>query len=821
MQPAARPRTILLSRRAVVCFLVFLVVAFLSLPALADHIGPHRTVSTFVWERLKCHYKAVYDPPDPGFFGCTLDLYEPPDGSCPAEGDAASLFNPASCVGWPGSCTTLPCKISLDDSTVSCSEGQQGCRAVEKTVNLAPAEVAGSVTCGVTGSGGWCRGGAELSLSGSEPLSGYTILSLEGTRNGEPFACTGAACAVPLLEGNNAFTFWARSSYGDTSSMGSAEGKLDSAAPSISGELSGSPGEAGWFVSDVTVTASANDPAPGSGLASLEVSVDGGGWGAYSGPLVLSDGEHTVDLRAADGAGNSAQESLVVPVDTQPPEAELSAGSSFCPGCGQALELELSVQDSGSGIVDWTLTAGGVLVVSGSGPASQALGWDGSGLGGGSHTLTLEAWDAAGNTVATSDSFDLILPASPPEPLTEDTSSEFTQPSTKLIPTVTVLPATATTPTPAVQATSTSLTVPFGALPAAPEPDPGVEPLPSVPLGTSSDLTSTVSGSSSGPVFGAAALALIAAVSAFTLERLRRRKEDEAALRQEMERRNAAAEAREAAQRAALAASIAAAAAVAAELENRRGEVQPRQNWLERLRTEAEVGKQVGESGPQSPLVEEGSQPFLRPGQSQAGEADQTARSPDYSTLADALLEYFPSFQFTPHHTEEPLFRLGIVEGGAFESWRTGIGLNPVVGVAPERFFIEPFGVRISLGWEGNSVSLSFQTPPAVHDLGEGGTALHLHNTGAMTLTWDGWDTRVAARYSTQTFSVSNEGMAGYSGSGSQGVYFKEKPIQGLAIVGLGIGIAWAAATMNPQAAGDWLRQLGQILGLPGLAPGY
>ena len=24
-------------------------------PALADHIGPHRTVPNFVWERLACH----------------------------------------------------------------------------------------------------------------------------------------------------------------------------------------------------------------------------------------------------------------------------------------------------------------------------------------------------------------------------------------------------------------------------------------------------------------------------------------------------------------------------------------------------------------------------------------------------------------------------------------------------------------------------------------------------------------------------------------------------------------------------------------------
>lgn len=572
---APRRDWITLPRRTLLFFVAFLLAAFLTLPAVAEHIGPHRTTSAFVWERRACHYEAVYDPPGAGWYGCTLDLYGPPDSTCDSTSSVKSYFNSAAC-GWPAgfSCETLPCDISRSGGIESCSEGDEGCRAVEKTSSLPPATVSGSVSCGLPGSSGWCRGGAELSVSGSEPLTGYTILSLEGTLNGEPFACSGSACGVPLLDGGNSFTFWARSSYGDTSSMGSADGKLDSAAPSISGDLSGSSGDAGWFVSDVTGTASASDPAPGSGLASLEISVDGGGWGAYGGALVLSDGEHTVELRAADGAGNSAQESLVVRVDTQPPEIDLSTGTSFCPECGQSLDVELSVQDSGSGIVEWSLAAGGVLVVSGSGPASQTLDWDGSGLGGGSYTLTVEARDAAGNTIATSDSFDLIQPTPPPEPPTEDTSSGFTQQSTGAGAIATVSPGP--TPTTAPHSTRTPLTVPFGALPAAPQQSSEQESLPSVPLGSSSEPSSTVSGSSSGPVFGAAALALIAAVSAFTLDQLRRRREEEAALRMEMERRNAAAQAREDAQRAALAASIAAAAAAATVSEALREEAESR-----------------------------------------------------------------------------------------------------------------------------------------------------------------------------------------------------------------------------------------------------
>ncbi|MEW6569500.1 MAG: hypothetical protein AB1449_15320, partial [Chloroflexota bacterium] len=215
----------------------------------------------------------------------------------------------------------------------------------------------------MAGNAGWCRGGAELSLSGSEPLAGYSILALEGTRNGETFACPGSSCSVPLLEGINDFTFWALSSWGDSSRMGTAGGRLDSGAPVISGEVTGTAGEAGWYVSEVTVAASAGDAV--SGLVSFDVSIDGGGWAPYGGAIALSDGEHAVELRASDAAGNVATESLEARVDTQPPDLNLAVGGSFCPGCGESADITLDVQDGGSGVAAWNLTAEGNAIASG------------------------------------------------------------------------------------------------------------------------------------------------------------------------------------------------------------------------------------------------------------------------------------------------------------------------------------------------------------------------------------------------------------------------------------------------------------------------
>lgn len=265
-------------------------------PSLADYSGPDRTVTTWSWERKVCEYQAVYDPPGAGWYGCTLELYEPPDGNCPSTSQAAGYFTASAC-SWPEPfCQTQGCSISSSSSIEGCSEGQQGCRSVSNTTTLPAASVSGSLTCGVPGSGGWCRGGAALNLSGGEPLAGESILALEGTHNGGAFACPGSSCSVPLAEGSNDFSFWAVSSYGDTSSMGSASGNLDSRPPLISGQVSGTLGDNGWYVSGVTVSAAASDPAPGSGLVGLEAALDGGAWVVWGGPMALGEGTHSVSV---------------------------------------------------------------------------------------------------------------------------------------------------------------------------------------------------------------------------------------------------------------------------------------------------------------------------------------------------------------------------------------------------------------------------------------------------------------------------------------------------------------------------------------------
>ena len=378
-----------------------IIILLMVVPAFADYLGPDRTVTTYVNRRKRCHYVAVYDPPGVGYYACTLNLYTTPTASCPGYVD--DFFNPTACVGWSVSCDDpgISCSISRSSTLVSCSAGQTGCRSTAQTTTHPPATISGTVDCPQTGSAGWCVAGSTLVLTGFEPLSGYSILAIEGTRNGETFACTGDACSVPLLEGGNTFTFWALSDWGDSSAMGTASGSVDTREPVISGVVSGTPGDNGWWVSEAVLTAAASDPAPGSGMDSFQVSIDGGGYAAVTGPITLGDGVRSVDLRAADTAGHVANSGQTILVDTQPPVTGFTSpaegSTTWATG---VIQLAGVSADAVSGVAAAELSTDGGASWQALTPASDgswSADWDTRGAANGTYTVLARARDSAGH----------------------------------------------------------------------------------------------------------------------------------------------------------------------------------------------------------------------------------------------------------------------------------------------------------------------------------------------------------------------------------------------------------------------------------------
>lgn len=212
------------------------------------------------------------------------------------------------------------------------------------------ASVSGSVmSCG--GHGGWCGGSAYVSISGNDPLEGYSITAIEGTHNGGGFSCGGASCQVSLAEGSNSLTYWAVSSYGDTSGKGSLSVNVDSGVPNLSLSLRDPTGLNGWYTDSVAISVTASDSQ--SGVAERSVGWEGGGWFPNS-VTVVEDGFYRISARAVDMAGNVNSISKLIKIDATPPNISYSYPSPDGKNDWYVtpLYIEATSQDVLSGLTD-------------------------------------------------------------------------------------------------------------------------------------------------------------------------------------------------------------------------------------------------------------------------------------------------------------------------------------------------------------------------------------------------------------------------------------------------------------------------------------
>ncbi|GII59698.1 hypothetical protein Pth03_80870 [Planotetraspora thailandica] len=148
-------------------------------------------------------------------------------------------------------------------------------------------------------------------------------------------------------------------------------------------------GANGWFVSSVAVAVTAADEE--SGVDKTEVSVDGGPYAAYTGPVSLAaDGAHTVAYRATDKAGNTATGSVDVKKDATAPLTTAQFAPANDDGWhGATVPVTLAATDATSGVsgIEYALDGG----------AWKAYTEPVNVTGDGTHTVAYRAKDKAGN----------------------------------------------------------------------------------------------------------------------------------------------------------------------------------------------------------------------------------------------------------------------------------------------------------------------------------------------------------------------------------------------------------------------------------------
>ncbi|MEY7972183.1 plastocyanin/azurin family copper-binding protein [Saccharomonospora xinjiangensis] len=175
-------------------------------------------------------------------------------------------------------------------------------------------------------------------------------------------------------------------------------GGEDTTPPEVSATVSGDQDADGNYLGSATVAISASDAE--SGVDSVEYEIDDTGFRPYTAPVTVSEpGDHTVQYRATDAAGNASETGSVTfsvvegdPGDTDPPkvtaviEGDKDGEGNFV---GTATVV-LDAEDQGSGVktVEYDLDGGGFT--SYTAPVGVSAPGD--------HTVRYRATDHAGNT---------------------------------------------------------------------------------------------------------------------------------------------------------------------------------------------------------------------------------------------------------------------------------------------------------------------------------------------------------------------------------------------------------------------------------------
>ncbi len=236
---------------------------------------------------------------------------------------------------------------------------------------------------------------ASFEFDSSEP--GATF---ECSLDGEPFAsCTSPKPYVGLSEGVHAFEVQATDSAGNVDpTPATYTWLIDVTAPdsmiSTTPPNPSNSADAGFSFT--------GDDSTGSGVASFECQLDGGGFGTCTSPQSytgLSYGSHTFEVRAVDGAGNvdGSPATYTWTIDTIDPTTTITSTPSD-PSASADATFEFNGDGTGTSVT-FECSLDGATFTTCTSPQAY------TGLTDGSHTFDVRAVDAADNVDSTPASY--------------------------------------------------------------------------------------------------------------------------------------------------------------------------------------------------------------------------------------------------------------------------------------------------------------------------------------------------------------------------------------------------------------------------------
>ena len=249
-----------------------------------------------------------------------------------------------------------------------------------------------SVT-GTAGANGWYRSDVQVSAVASDSGSGLDTFEYNLDSSGWVIY----SAPLDLNDGTHNLSVRAVDIAGNTTTW-TQSFQVDTLTPLLNLTVDGTQGASGWYTSGVQVSLVASDPdsppSTASGLSALEYNLDSTGWASYSAPLELSDGIHSLELRASDLAGNVTNGTQSFQVDTTPPALDVNVNGTqgTSPWYISIVQVEAVASDVTSALSKLEVKTDG-----GDWSAYNAA----LAFGDGSHSYRFRAWDNAGNLTET------------------------------------------------------------------------------------------------------------------------------------------------------------------------------------------------------------------------------------------------------------------------------------------------------------------------------------------------------------------------------------------------------------------------------------
>ena len=251
---------------------------------------------------------------------------------------------------------------------------------------------------------------ADVLVAWTATDSSSGIGAVEGSLDGGAWTTVTSSpfALYSLTDGEHEFSLRATDDVGNTAAAVSVSFSVDTIDPEL--EIT-APIEGATTGSEVTVQWTVDDGS-GSGIETLEVRIDVGAWTAASGTshtfTALADGEHTVTVRATDGASNEGEDSVTFTVDTDTPVVDTTAPTVSITSPADSSNLDTSSvtvtwtasDGTGSGIdtIEVKLDTGAWTTVTGSSHEFTALAE-------GTHMVSVRVTDNAGNAATATATF--------------------------------------------------------------------------------------------------------------------------------------------------------------------------------------------------------------------------------------------------------------------------------------------------------------------------------------------------------------------------------------------------------------------------------